>query len=249
MRGRKAILPERTREAVAYCRVSTREQAEHGSSLTAQENRLRTLAEAQGYAIARLFVDDGYSAGTLRRPAMQQVLAAAERDEIAVLYVAKLDRLCRNLADLLGIVKLCEKHDVALVSASERLDTGSPAGRMMLSMLGAFAEFEKARMSERIKDVFSDRRNRHRVYSGAVPFGYRRDGNSLLEIAAEQDSLATMRAMHERGASYRQIAAWLNETGVPSKGRAWYASSVKAVLGSRMAQVACTGPLSHTAGE
>ena len=243
MRGRKAK-SERPRVAVAYCRVSTREQAEHGSSLTAQENRLRSLAEAQGHALARFLVDDGYSAGTLRRPAMQQALAAIESGEVSTLYVAKLDRLCRNLADLLAIVKLCEKQDVALVSASENIDTGSPAGRMMLSMLGAFAEFEKARISERIKDVFADRRERRKVYSGAVPFGYRRDRDSLTENDTEQSALATMREMHENGASYRQIAAWLNDRCVPSKGRTWYASSVKAVLESRMHR-ASLGPLAE----
>lgn len=235
MRGRKAK-SESPREAVAYCRVSTREQAEHGGSLTAQENRLRSVAEAQGHVLVRFFVDDGYSAGTLKRPAMQQLLAAIESGDIAALYLTKLDRLCRNLADLLAIVKLCERHDVSLISASERIDTGSPAGRMMLSMLGAFAEFEKARISERIKDVFADRRERRKVYSGAVPFGYRRDGESLAESDAEQNALASIRQMYENGASYRQIASWLNRNGVAAKGRAWYGSSVRAVLASRMNQ-------------
>ncbi len=71
---------------------------------------------------------------------MRELLASMQRGEISALYVAKLDRLCRNLSDLLAVVHLCEKHDVALVSASEQIDTGTPAGRMMLSMLGAFAE-------------------------------------------------------------------------------------------------------------
>lgn len=244
MRGRKAK-SDNPRAAVAYCRVSTREQAEHGSSLGVQENRLRALAEAQGQQLARLLVDDGYSAGTLKRPAMQRLLAAIESGEVSTLYVAKLDRLCRNLADLLAIVKLCEKRDVALVSASERIDTGSPAGRMMLSMLGAFAEFEKARISERIKDVFADRRDRHKVYSGMVPFGYRRDGDSLVENGAEQSALAAIQRMHENGASYRQIATWLNQNDVVSKGRTWYASSIRAVLGSCMNRSRSRGTYCH----
>ncbi|MGB6644504.1 MAG: recombinase family protein [Candidatus Cybelea sp.] len=101
-----------------------------------------------------------------------------QRGEVSTLYLTKLDRLCRRLADLLAIVRLCEKHEVALVSASEALDTGSAAGKMMLSMLGCFAEFERARISERISDVAFDLRSRRKAYCRFSPFGYKRQAVS-----------------------------------------------------------------------
>ena len=179
-------------------------------------------------------IDGGFSARSLKRPAVRDLLASIERGEVEAVYIAKLDRLCRNLADLLAIVKLCERHDVALVSASEHIDTGSPAGRMMLSMLGAFAEFERARISERIRDIAFDKRQQRKVYSRNTPFGYWRDGGDLREDAREQSALATMRKMQHDGASLRQIAAWLTKQGYEPKGAEWYAASVKAVLESRM---------------
>ena len=100
----------------------------------------------------------------------------------------------------------------------------------MLSMLGAFAEFERARISERIADVAFDLRSRRQVYSRYAPFGYKRLGSELVPDPTEQAALTTMRRMHDDGASYRQIAAWLTETGVQPKGQAWYASSVRDVL-------------------
>jgi site-specific DNA recombinase len=233
VRGRKSKT-EQVRIAAGYVRVSTREQSTEGHSLAAQETRLRTLAAAQGVELGRVFVDAGYSAGSLKRPAVRELLAAIERGEVSALYVCKLDRLCRNLADLLGIVRLCEKHSVALVSASEAIDTGSPAGRMMLTMLGGFAEFERARISERIADVAFDLRTRRQVYCRHEPFGYKRDGSTLVSDAVEQSALVVMRRMHDDGASYRQIASWLTENGVKPKGQAWYASSVRDVLRSRM---------------
>jgi len=233
MRGRKGKV-HRERIAVAYVRVSTREAAQEGHSLAAQESRLRALAQGQGTELGHVFVDAGFSAKNLKRPAVRELLAAIERGEVSALYVTKLDRLCRSLVDLLGIVRLCEKHNVALVSASEAIDTGSPAGRMMLSMLGAFAEFERARISERIADVAFDLRSRRQVYCRHEPFGYKRNGSTLVSDPQEQAALVTMRRMHNDGASYRQIAAWLTETGVKSKGQAWYASSVRDVLRSRM---------------
>jgi site-specific DNA recombinase len=233
MRGRKSKI-ERERIAAAYVRVSTREQSTEGHSLAAQETRLRSLAESQGVALGRVFIDAGQSAGTLERPAIRELLAAIERGEISALYICKLDRLSRNLEDLLGIVRLCKNHNVALVSASEAIDTGSPAGRMMISMLGGFAEFERARISERIADVAFDLRRQGKVYCRHAPFGYRRDGKTLLAHPMEQAALATMRQMHANGASYRQIATMLTERGVQPKGRAWYAASVRDVLRSRM---------------
>jgi site-specific DNA recombinase len=233
MRGRKAKVSQ-VRVAAGYVRVSTREQSTDGHSLSVQENRIRAVAEGAGGSIERVYRDAGYSAGSLKRPAVRELLAAIARGEVSALYVAKLDRLCRNLSDLLAIVRLCEKHDVALVSASEHIDTGSPAGRMMVSMLGAFSEFERARISERIADVAFDLRERRKVYCRNAPFGYIRDGSDLVENPAEQRALVTIRQMHADDASYRQIAEWLTQNGIAPKGQAWYPASVRDILRSRM---------------
>lgn len=233
MRGRKATIAI-PRVSVGYARVSRREQATDGSSLTAQENRLRALASSQGRPLERMFIDPGFSGGSLKRPAVQELLASIERGEIDALYLTKLDRLCRSLADLLGIVRLCERKGVALISASEHIDTGSPAGRMMVSMLGAFAEFERERIAERIRDVAYDKRQQRRAYCRNTPFGYRRIGDDLVPDERDQTGLAKMRAMKEKGASLRQIGAWLSENGYQPRGSRWHAASVKAVLESRM---------------
>ena len=236
MRGRKGRI-EIKRMTTAYCRVSKREQATDGGSLAAQENRLRALAADHGREIGKVFVDPGFSGGSLRRPAVQELLASIDRGEVEALYVGKLDRLCRSLADLLWIVQLCEKRSVALVSAAENIDTGSPAGRMMISMLGAFSQFERERIAERIRDVAFDKRQQKKVYCGNTPFGYRRVGAALVADEREQAALTTMRQMQGEGASLRQIAAWLTINGYPPKGRVWHPASVRAVLTSRMAEI------------
>ncbi len=233
MRGRKTKV-DGVRVVVGYCRVSTREQAIDGGSLPAQENRLRALAEADSRPIERMFVDAGYSAGSLKRPAIQELLALVGEGRVAAIYCSKLDRMVRSLADLLAIVKLLQKHDIALISPSEHIDTGSAAGRMMVSMLGVIGQFERERLSERIKDVTFDKRQRKQVYCGSTPFGYRREGKGLVADDGEQTALSTIRSMHHDGASYRQIAQWLTDSGYKPKGSTWYAASVRAVLNSRM---------------
>lgn len=236
MRGRKAKV-ERQRFAYAYARVSSREQASEGHSLEAQETRLRALAQAQDVELAHVFVDAGFSAKTMRRPALSELLTAIRAGEVSALYVMKLDRLTRRLEDLLTLVSLCEKHGTALISASEAIDTGSPAGKMMLQMLGVIAEFERGRASERIADTAFDLRSKGRVYCRHSPFGYRREGKVLVEEPQEQRALKAIRSMHSQGASLRQIAQMLEARGIPPKGKAWYGSSVRAIIKSRMASL------------
>lgn len=105
---------------------------------------------------------------------------------------------------------------------------------MMLQMLGAFSEFERSRISERIADVAYDLRERRKVYCRYAPFGYVRVADRLVQDPTEQQALATIRRMHADGASYQQIATWLTANNIKPKGRAWYAASVRFVLRSRM---------------
>lgn len=240
MRGRKAKTAVIARVAVAYIRVSTTEQAESGHSLEAQENRLKAYATGTGREIARVFIDDGSSAAILKRPALTDLLVAIKTGTVGAVYVTKLDRLSRSLRDLLELVALCEAHNVALVSASESLDTSTPAGRMMLQLLGVFAEFERGRISERISDVLSDRRKQRKVYSRNIPFGYVRSGDSLIAEPKQQAALEERRRMSAAGASLRQMAARMTAIKIHTNGngRFWHAATVSKVLDSKMESAA-----------
>jgi site-specific DNA recombinase len=109
MRGRKAKKDE-IRVVAAYCRVSTREQSTDGGSLAAQENRLRALGAAESRGIHRVFVDAGFSASNLKRPAVQELLGLVREGKVAAIYCAKLDCLVRSLPDLLAVLSLLQKH-------------------------------------------------------------------------------------------------------------------------------------------
>jgi site-specific DNA recombinase len=236
MRGRKARREETQRMTVAYIRVSTVEMAESGHSLAAQKNRLQAFAIGTDRELGVTFEDDGYSAGSLKRPALQSLLTAIENNGVASVLVTKLDRLSRNLADLLQLVRLFERYDVALVSASEAIDTGTPSGRMLLQLLGVFAEFERGRIGERTRDVLSDRRRQRKVYSRNTPFGYRSEGELLVRDREQQLALEMAGKMFSDGASLRMIAAALTDSGVKPNGGGsrWWPESVRQILRSRM---------------
>jgi len=168
----------------------------------------------------------------MNRPDLARLLADVRAGKIRALYVTKLDRLTRRLTDLLEIVKILERHGCALISASETVDTSTPAGRMMLQLLGVFAEFERARIGERTADVLGDRRRRGKVYTGVTPFGYTRDGDELLPNPAQLAALDEAKAMLDDGASLRQVGSFL----VRCVGGRWHPQTVKDVLSSRIAR-------------
>lgn len=242
MRGRKAVPAVALRRRAGYCRCSHIEQVEGGLTLEVQQSRLRAYAVGTGTTLDDFYIDAGISAGTMKRPELQRLLEAVSRGEIEAIYVTKLDRLSRNLSDLLEMVRLFDRHCVSLVSASESIDSSGAAGRMMLQLLGVFAEFERGRTSERIREVLGERRRVRKAYSRCTPFGYTRFGDKLVENEQQQSALADARRMKADGASLRQIAKRLTELGVCTNngGKQWYAETVRQILFSRIGSDAAT---------
>ncbi len=223
------------RMTVGYVRVSTDEQAENGVSLGAQEARIAAYALAIGFEVSELIRDAGASAKSLQRPGIATLLERVRRDEIERIVVAKLDRLTRSVRDLADLIDLCAKHDVALVSVGETLDTGSAAGRMVVSMLGVVAQWEREAIAERTATALGHKRHQRTAY-GPTPFGYLRKGDRLLPETNEQQALREAVRLDESGASFRAIAAHLTKIGAkPHRATTWHASSVRAMLRSRIA--------------
>lgn len=215
-----------------YCRVSTDEQAREGVSLQEQQTRLKAYCQAMGWknSIIR-FVDDGYSAKNMERPALKELLRNVERGYIGKLMVTKLDRLSRRLLDLLTLIELFQQHGVSFVSTTESFDTDTPSGRLTLQVLGAVAEFERERIRERVIDNMA-----HAARSGKWltqhPYGYRLEEKSL--VVFEPEAEVVRRVFHmflEDGLGYFSIAKRLNESGIPSRhNKQWSIRGVKLML-------------------
>jgi site-specific DNA recombinase len=233
MKRRKAALNQ-DRVTVAYVRVSTEDQADKGVSLDAQEARIAAYAVALGLEVSEVIRDAGASAKTLERPGMTRILQGVRVGRVGRVIALKLDRLTRSTRDLAALLDLFAKHDAALVSVSEHLDTQTAAGRMVVSMLGVVAQWEREAIAERTSFALAHKRSAGTAY-GPTPFGYERVDGSLLPVATEQAAIAEAIRMDRNGASFREIGAMLTARGVmPKRGRAWYASSVRAMLRSRM---------------
>jgi DNA invertase Pin-like site-specific DNA recombinase len=123
---------------IAYVRVSTVEQNE--------DRQIEALKE---FNIEKWFTEK-ISAKDTNRPQFQQMLEFAREGD--TIFIKDFSRIARSTKDLLAIVELLEKKKIKLVSLQEQLDTGTPTGKLMLTMIGAMNEFERNNLLERQRE-------------------------------------------------------------------------------------------------
>ena len=135
----------RTRRAAIYARVSTFDQTTENQII-----ELRRYARTRGWTAGE-YVDEGVSGSTDHRPALDTLLRDAKRRRFDVLVCWRLDRLGRNLKHLILFLEELQALGVDFVSLAEGIDATTPAGRLQMHILGAIAEFERARIAERVR--------------------------------------------------------------------------------------------------
>ena len=185
--------------AALYARVSTLDQEPEN-----QLQELRRYVHARSWPAAAEYVDHGVSGARDRRPALDRLIKDARRRRVDVLICWRLDRLGRNLKHLVTLLDELHAVGVAFVSLGEGIDCTTPAGRLQLHILGALAEFEKARIAERVQAGLARARRQGkrlgRPYA-AVPLERLSAVEGLpLKVAAVQlgISLATLKRWRRR---------------------------------------------------
>ena len=134
---------------IGYARVSTNEQ-----------DTATQVAALKSAGCERIFREKA-SGGRWDRPELHRLLDQLRKGDVLVVW--KLDRLSRSLRDVLTIMEQIAEAKAGFRSLSEAIDTTSPAGRMMMQMLGAFAEFERAMLRERTKAGLESARRQGRI--------------------------------------------------------------------------------------
>ena len=133
--------------AALYLRVSTDRQ-----SVENQLARLREVAKARNWEIVETYSDAGISGakGRDQRPGLDAMLKDATRRRFDVVMAWAIDRLGRSLVDLLGTIETLRGAGVDLYLDQQALDTTTPTGKLMFSVTGAFAEFEREMIRQRV---------------------------------------------------------------------------------------------------
>ena len=205
------------KEVVGYIRVSTDEQADSGAGLEAQRAAILVEAERRGWHMVEVIEDAGYSGKDLRRPGILAALDALRRRKADTLVVAKLDRLSRSLLDFASIMDRSTREHWALVALDLGVDTTTPAGEAMASMVATFAVLERRLISQRTREALAVKK------AQGVRLGRPRQ--------LPDDVALRIRTLRGTGATLQGIADVLNAEGVATAhgGTAWRPSSVRAV--------------------
>ncbi len=134
--------------AAIYVRVSTADQ-----DCALQLRELRTYIKARGWDLAGEYVDTGWSGAKASRPELDRLMQAARKREVDCILVWKLDRWGRSVANLVASLQELHSLGVRWIATTQGLDTdeSSPVGRLLIHMLSAVAEFERALAQERIR--------------------------------------------------------------------------------------------------
>ena len=149
---------------IAYIRVSTVEQ-----------NEARQLEGLEKYNIDKIF-DEKVSAKDTNRPQLKAMLDVAREGD--TIYVWDFSRLARSTKDLLNIVEQLESKNIHLKSIKESLDTSTPTGKLMLTMIGAINEFERANLLERQREGIAIAK-REGKFKGRKPIDYPENWNEI----------------------------------------------------------------------
>ena len=218
--NRTADQTTRTR-TVAYIRVSTDKQAEHGVSLDAQRAKLEAYAALYDLDLVAIEVDSGLSASTLDRPGLQSALAMLRTRKADALLVVKLDRLTRSVRDLGDLVDryFGAGKAASLLSVGDQIDTRTAAGRMVLNLLTTVAQWEREATAERTAAAMAHKAAAGEYTGGQVAYGYTvaADGVRLVADDAEQAVLSQVRELRAAGLSLRAVAVELDKRGVLSR--------------------------------
>lgn len=236
---------------IGYVRVSTDEQASEGVSLDAQRDRLKAYCTAHGYRLVRVEADAGVS-GTIpphRRPGFASALDAVKAGKAEGILALRIDRLSRRSLDAISLMDQSEREGWRLATVTESLDTGTPAGRMVVTILVSLAQYQVDDLREKTADAMRHLAREGKVRGRFVPFGFRIDGFPealkvddipreerpadlyLVEHPGEQSILAFMLDQREAGKGPRRIANAMNEEGEnPRTGRAWTFGNVQRIL-------------------
>jgi DNA invertase Pin-like site-specific DNA recombinase len=197
-----------TVRAAIYARVST---LNGGQDPTMQTRELEEYCQRRGWQIHDVYVDNGFSGKKDSRPHLNRMMQDAHERRFSVVVVWRFDRFARSVSHLLRALETFNAFGIQFVSLSEQVDTGTPTGKMVFTVLGAVAELERNLIAERVRAGLRHARakgkrlGRPRKYVDAAQiFSMRAGGHSWRTIAKQSGVsvgtvFATVQRSHEPG--------------------------------------------------
>jgi DNA invertase Pin-like site-specific DNA recombinase len=181
---------KKLKRAACYVRVSTGLQ-----DTKAQETELKQYAQSRGWSVIKVYADKA-SGVKESRPALDELMADCRKRKVDVVLVWKFDRFARSVTHLLKALEAFEASGIEFVSLSEQIDTTSPAGKMVFTVLAAVGCLERSMIVERVKAGLAQARRDGKVLGR--PAIKRLSGDEIAKIRVARAKGVTLRALASR---------------------------------------------------
>lgn len=230
--------------AVAYARVSSKEQADKELSIPAQLEIIRDYCKQKGWKLIHEYIDAGKSAKTDERPEFQKMIAMAKRQNrnFDAIIVHKIDRFSRNRDDHVIYKSLLKKLGVSVYSVTEQTDPETPHGFLLEGIMEVISEFYNMNLKTETMKGMRENAKRGFHNGGLAPYGYRtdvfKDANGTTKsrwVLGPDDEVKTIRYIFDlyvhQNKGYKAIVAILNDEKIPSPtGKLWSWTTVWHIL-------------------
>jgi DNA invertase Pin-like site-specific DNA recombinase len=175
-----------------YARVSTKNL---GQDPETQLIALREYAQTRGFQVFEEYVDVGISGSKERRPALDRLMKDAKRRRFDAVLVARFDRFARSTRHLVLALEEFNALGVDFISLSESVDTSTPMGKMVFTVIGAVAELERSLIKERVMMGLERAK---------------KDGKRLGRPTGTNANIERIKRLRDQGLSLRKIASEVN---------------------------------------
>lgn len=224
--------------AVGYVRVSTENQNGLDSyGLEAQRNTILKYCASNNLELVQIYEDPAFSGSLppLERPGLNALLEALKAGDIQQVVVTRLDRLARDTMLSLWLMKEIRKLGAELVSIAEPGRWEDPTQKLLLTMVAAFAEFEKSLIASRLSSGRKTKARQGGYAGGKAPIGYKAARGDKA-LALDEEKASTVRRVFELrnerpDASLKKLADMMNAEGYTTKeGKQFYPMQIKRIL-------------------
>ena len=214
-------------KAIGYVRQSTTKQA----SLAWQEDIIRSEADKRSHRLERIFYDKA-SGGNSERTGFSLMKESITTKAVDFLYVWRLDRISRNVSDLLDLYDFCSQYGVTIVSIADPITaTGDSLARFQISVVGSVAQLQRELIAENQRIGLRRKHDLGLHLTARVPFGYRYISTDKIVIQEEEAEI--VRRVYELylgGIGYKRICSIFAAEGVMVRGNPFRVHNVRNIL-------------------
>lgn len=220
--------------AIGYIRVSTDMQADKGTSLDNQVERIIEFCQKRGLFLENIYEDAGFSGKNTKRPGFQDMMKRINKGGVTALVVWHSTRFARNLRDFINHMDLLEKKKIKFYSIEEPEMSGS-SGKAMRNLMAVFAEYQSDVTGEYTRSVKSNLKKNKKVYCAFPPLGFKNQDGVLVRDPKALELVDTITKLKANGYSLRQIAEHFNSQGIRgSKNGKFHASTIQKILNNNI---------------